>query len=631
MKKIILLLVISFFVLSCSLAQAKTYHITLLTVGEVGDDTVGGTADAYLEIRPGTGRIFLDSFPLTKLDTQISTRYANKIACDYLDKYCDNLDFFYTIRADSTIVGGPSASASLTILTIAALQNSELANDTVMTGTINSGGSIGPVGGIIKKAAAAEKAGFKQVLIPLFAFEIEDNLNNTNISDNITINNTINIANITINTTDSSIQNATLPNLTRNNIKDIIIDPVNENLAKNKTGNNLTIKLIKVRNIDEALPYFIKKPFQNNPVALDIPAEYIETMKRVSDALCSHASELKANSLLNESEDNRSADLEKKINSSIAEKNYYAGASYCFNLGVIYRKNIFRKIGQDNPQKLNEILILTRKATSDFDNRLEIKNLTTLSELESYIIVKERLIESEQGLLVLEQNMSSNELAYFLERYYSAVYWSEFFKLKGKPIILDDKYLKDACYKKLSEAEERVNYASLYLPTLTNEAQSSIVEAYGYAEENNFKMCMFKASFAKAEANLLLSIISVDQNQLAELTQEKLRAAKILIAREGNRGEFPILGYSYYEYSSSLHSNNDDATSLIFAEYSLELSNMGMYFPVRSTTRFNIDSNIVVIGITMFFFGLAVGIIISLILLKKKKHSGLKKARTKNK
>ena len=164
-----------FFLIICAgLASAKTYHITLLTVGEGGTaDGIGGTADAYLDIRPGSGRIFLDSFPLTKLDTQISTRYAKEIACDYLDMDCSGKDFFYTIRSGSTIVGGPSASASLTVLTIAALKNLKLDNTTVMTGTINSGGSIGPVGGIPKKALAAQNAGFKRVLVPLFSINMD--------------------------------------------------------------------------------------------------------------------------------------------------------------------------------------------------------------------------------------------------------------------------------------------------------------------------------------------------------------------------------------------------------------------------------------------------------------------------
>ncbi|NJL43971.1 MAG: hypothetical protein HC945_01455 [Nitrosarchaeum sp.] len=132
---------------------AGTGSITLLTVGE---DNTGGTASLYLTIAPGSGSIYLDSLPLSKLDTQSSTRYANQIACNYLDLDCTRYDFFYRIRADSSVVGGPSAGAAMTVLTISLLSNTPLDDSTVITGTINSGGLIGPVAGIAAKARAAK-------------------------------------------------------------------------------------------------------------------------------------------------------------------------------------------------------------------------------------------------------------------------------------------------------------------------------------------------------------------------------------------------------------------------------------------------------------------------------------------
>ena len=63
----------------------------------------------------------MDTFPLAKLDTQVSTRLAKEVACSYLDINCDSFDFFYTIRAQSPIIVGPSAGAAITILTISLL------------------------------------------------------------------------------------------------------------------------------------------------------------------------------------------------------------------------------------------------------------------------------------------------------------------------------------------------------------------------------------------------------------------------------------------------------------------------------------------------------------------------------
>ena len=78
--------------------------MTLLAVTENPDGTLTGTtADLFLEIQPGQGRVFIESYPLTKIDTQISTRFAKDIACKYVDAGCSDYDFFYTIRSDSPI------------------------------------------------------------------------------------------------------------------------------------------------------------------------------------------------------------------------------------------------------------------------------------------------------------------------------------------------------------------------------------------------------------------------------------------------------------------------------------------------------------------------------------------------
>src|SRR3989344_4442640 len=99
-------------------AQSQQYHAKLLAVEDRPTGLKGSVADLYLELREGTGRVFIDTYPLTKFDTQISTRFAKEIACDYLDADCGKYDFIYTIKADSSLVGGPSAGSAIAVLTI---------------------------------------------------------------------------------------------------------------------------------------------------------------------------------------------------------------------------------------------------------------------------------------------------------------------------------------------------------------------------------------------------------------------------------------------------------------------------------------------------------------------------------
>ena len=76
------------------MAYAQNGHMKLLAVSDTQNGEVGGIADLYLEISPGTGRVFLETFPLTRLDTQISTRLAKEIACDYANVDCSKYDFY---------------------------------------------------------------------------------------------------------------------------------------------------------------------------------------------------------------------------------------------------------------------------------------------------------------------------------------------------------------------------------------------------------------------------------------------------------------------------------------------------------------------------------------------------------
>ena len=100
------------------IAWATEGHIALLAVAESSKGLSGAIADLSLEIRPGNGRVFLETFPTTKEDTQISMRFAKQVACSYLKVDCSDKDFIFTIRAGPGIVGGPSAGAAAALLTI---------------------------------------------------------------------------------------------------------------------------------------------------------------------------------------------------------------------------------------------------------------------------------------------------------------------------------------------------------------------------------------------------------------------------------------------------------------------------------------------------------------------------------
>ena len=288
-------------------------HMKLLAVSDTPSGQQGGIADLFLETKPGSGRVFLETFPLTRVDTQISTRFAKEIACDFADVECSNLDFFYTITADSPIIAGPSAGAAIAILTFSIINDVELNDDVAITGTINSGGLIGPVGGLKAKIKAASNNGITKVLIP-----IGESFNGIN---------------------ESFEENET----------------INKSFDLEELRNKLGIEIIEVSTLDEALFEFTGKRFREQKADLTINEEYKDTMKLLAIQLCSRSTRLR-NEVSNIKFDNRTKRISNNaINLSVRGKNsfdenkYYSAASYCFGSNVEF--NYLSLLNQDLTEK----------------------------------------------------------------------------------------------------------------------------------------------------------------------------------------------------------------------------------------------------------------------------------------
>lgn len=103
------------------------------------------------------------------VDTQFSIQTAKVVAANVTGIDLSNYNLVYDIQVKNSSTGlvtGPSAGAAITIATIAALHNSQIKPDVMITGTINADGTIGEVGGIVEKARAAKAGGARIFLVP---------------------------------------------------------------------------------------------------------------------------------------------------------------------------------------------------------------------------------------------------------------------------------------------------------------------------------------------------------------------------------------------------------------------------------------------------------------------------------
>ncbi|MFC1691149.1 S16 family serine protease [Nanoarchaeota archaeon] len=608
--KLFMLLILILFLLPISFSQSD--HMTLLAVSESEDGYKGSVADLYLEINPGSGKVFIESYPASKIDTQITTRFAKEMACKYLKKECEEYDFFYTIRAGSPIIGGPSAGAAMSLLTISLLSPDEfkVSEHIALTGTINSGYLIGPVGGVKQKIEAAAENGLKKVLIPN-----GERLQPINSSLNITPENTLDMVDY---------------------------------------GKNLSIEVVEISNLDEALTEFTGKQIEKKNKTIEVDSRYRDIMLYLAQDLCKRTESLK-NILSNQTFENttaindtffiqreRAENLTIKGKSNLESRRYYSSASFCYGANTQYGYLILKSKDPDNETILKEITAV-EKEISAFEELAESRELKTITDLQSYMIVKERISEAKTHLKNSREFINGNnsvavlsQIALATERLYSAESWSNFFDMPGRKINLNEEILSKGCMDKVREAEERYQYSQFIFPGLLQGTREQIDKAVSQMSQKNYAVCLYQASIAKAQANVVLSTLGVREENFNDVILLKIEAAKETIVEQQEKDMFPISGYSYYEYANSLK-DEDPYSTLLYAEYALELSNLDIYFKNKSETNFFYGIMLIVKQnlpvFVVFIGGICIGMIMSFGFKnnsKSRQHKPLKSKNFKN-
>lgn len=592
---------------------AKHGDLKLLAVQQENGNMSGSIANLHLEITPGRGRVFVDTFPLAKLDTQVSTRLAKEIACRYLDINCDSYDFFYTIRSNSPIIAGPSAGAAITILTISLLGNIEISDNVAITGTINSGGIVGPVGGIMQKIEAASADGITKVLIPF---------GERYITKEIDI-----ISNITRIAEEYQDENITVKNESAQEVTDLV-----------EFGKTLGIEVKEVSDIEDTLYEFTGQHYGRYNESIKIDESYKEVMSQLASELCKRSDGLyeEASNLpmgIDALDEDYQILYEEFLNltgkgkSAFEEERFYSSASFCFGANV--------KMGQIVLALKNESEELLKARIERIENDIaeyQKPEYKTITDLQAYMVVEERMNEakeflekSRQALAIGENNSALYNLAYGIERKFSAYAWSVFITGKGKAFRLSQEDIANSCQKKLSEAEERYQYVNLFMPGYLVNIRKRINDAYSDFSNENYEACLFKAAKAKAEVDVILNVVGVEKKNIAALLEKKLEIIQKNIVKQTEKGIFPIIGFSYYEYANDLK-ESDQVASLLYSEYALEMSNLDIYFPEKYTITFT-DQDKKEIGI--FFVGLGAGMLVGVIIVVAAKRKKKKKIKSK--
>lgn len=128
----------------------------------------GALMNISVEIRPGKGRVLVQTTPLMGVVFQDAANTAVYLAESRTGKQLSSSDIIFSISAPDEVPGvdGPSAGALMTLLAISAIDNATLNDSITLTGTIDNEGYIGAIGGAVEKAQAAKEGGKTLFLIP---------------------------------------------------------------------------------------------------------------------------------------------------------------------------------------------------------------------------------------------------------------------------------------------------------------------------------------------------------------------------------------------------------------------------------------------------------------------------------
>lgn len=535
MKKYIFLSILFLLLLNNSFSKT----IPIIGVSNPGENnSVGILTRLSLLTEKGEGEIFLNINRLTEIDTQVSIRLANEVACEISEKDCSKLDFYYSVDGNFPKIGGPSAGAAMAILTLSELNNEEINKDIAITGTVNPDGSIGNVGGTKEKILAAQEEGMKYFLIPFGE-------------------------------------------------------------SKELENESFNIKIIEVSTINEAYAIFTNKNFTNKYFEINTTT-YNDFMKKMSVDLINYSNILFNN--LNKMIDNTNLSnnsnmktivnslfnqtiLQRgKVNDSNNQGNYYSAASFSVGVSInsLYLTYLLNNFKENNTNYSLKLFNDTNSNFNDF-KKILYENITfdNINDLEAINIVIARFFEAKEYLNTANNSLHNNNtydffynIAFANVRLKTAESWKTLLnEFNGNlSINFNQNLFQKFALNRIEIASTLFNYANNILPAnYINSAKIKLESSKKLYNNKDYIYSIFESLKSISELNYAMEINGFTNDNVILRINLSASQARQNINKTQNKNITPILALSYYEYAKEFERDNP-IQSLIFLEYSKQFA-----------------------------------------------------------
>ncbi len=510
---------------SPALAILQTGSIKIFAVTE---DHKGMAAELLMYTIPGTGNAaFITSNSLVGKDTQTTGNIALQLAQKKTGIKLTDKDFIFDIRANASEVDGPSAGAAMALLSYSMFSEKPLQNGVAVTGTINSDGSIGMVGGVGPKAQAAAKVGVRLFMIPAGEAITGVDKNGNGFLDTVNLleygPQSLGMKVVEVSTIDQAIE------LAYSNVEDIKVD----------TNTTSTIFIPKSINYNSVLVP-MEKISQNYIDGAEVVYNDAKTEFEKSNM----ADELRANLNQRLSATKRSVEMAQRF----LDQNYlYSSANYAFTSRVT--AGTIKEIAQNPSLLTNDSIILSSKISSlrnDINTFKEKMNFIPLNGFEWIIGAQQRVAYAEIALDKIEtsstaiidspgstpadQKTAQQEMLYDrVYEYASAEAWlsvsKDFLKeaqkdpSKNTPTYAD-KFIKDV-QMKISDTENLIKDSNVSGESIV-EATRRLNAAKKSFDSNFLLAAVYDAAFADAFVSSEKSRLLVTPEELFQTVENDI-------------------------------------------------------------------------------------------------------------
>lgn len=583
---IIKLIFISFVLFSLYYINSNySNNISLLAVNEADNGNIqgGSIINLNLQIKPGTGNIFINLGTIEDIDTQISIINSQKIACDIFNLDCSSYDFYYSFNGNAIVLKGPSASSAIAILVAKTMQFEKLNNNTVITGALNSGGIIGNVGGVSEKIKVAELKGYKKVIIPTFSKYSKLNNSKIEVKKAMDLVNAYNLF------TNDNFKIKTFPiNKTK---YEKLMKSLAENLCQRSINLSNQINTSKIKNNSSLKIYLTQsqKSYNSSQIAIKNKNYYSAGSFCYNSNLNSRLIIENLENISNENLQNKINKFENKVNLKLVNisSEEYRKKIITINDFYVYlllnnrideAKNYFEQINKLN-LKLNDFIksennkliinisnqTLINSSNNTLENKTNLKNITLIKNYEQNIITQKKQLYS---------------FAY--ERFYTVKLWERFIENYGTKINFDDQKIKNVCLninREISIKQELLKkYNINYLDEQVNK------QSVYNNEFTNQYLCIYNGLELNGKMNTILNGAGIENNNTVQYAKDLQEFTASRLSLNSN-GEFPLIPYIYSQYSTELLSQNDSSAAMLYSNYALSYLDLNLYLKDKNIKK----------------------------------------------